>query len=790
MNRLPADIRHAFRALLRRPVFTATIVLTLALGIGANATIFSALDAVLLRPLPYPQPEQLVRLTESNPRSSDTQVPPARLEDWRRLTSTFAAITGWYPEDVSETSGDLPERVRRATVTPGFLDVWGIMPARGRAFSAEEHRWGGPSSVIISDRYWRRRFGADPDILSRTVRFGTTDVPVIGVMPADFLFADRDVDMWVPMPVDAPFAQTRTSPWYQVAARLQNGATMNRARADLEAVQSQLAGLYPESDRDISVHVEPLKESTVGSVGSSLWLLFGAVSVLLLVACTNIAALLLARATHRREELAVRRSLGASRTAIASQLLTEAGVLATMGALLALPVAIGASRILRNAGAGLPRFDEVAVDGRVLLYTLVATVVVTLVCGLLPAVRAAGGIDALRGGRTQVSGRNRLQWLLVGAQVALSVALLGGAGLLVRSFHELSKVEPGFDTRNVLAFRMSGSWSETSDFDALQRRVERTIDALATLPGVENAAATGWVLPGVPEQWQTTFQIAETADDAQPILAEGRAVSPEYFATMRIPLLAGQPCRRQAEGGAYEAMVNRAFVTRYVTDRDAVGLHLQDPTRPPVRIVGVVGDAREQGLDRDPGPTVYWCLSAPNPMPWFIVRTRGDLESMAQSIRVELKELEPLRAVYDFAPVEERIGDAFAESRLRTVLLTLFAGSALGLACLGLYGTLSYIVGQRRREVGLRLALGSMRRGIVSLFLTRSLAVVAGACVLGIAIALAGGRFLAGMLYGIAPTDPFTLAGVVLLVMLVAALAVALPALRAARLDPARVLRD
>src|SRR5690606_6665399 len=579
------------------------------------------------------------------------------------------------------------------------------------------------------------------------------------------------------------------------------GATVARAREDLSAVQAQLGERYPETDRDIGIEVVPLKETAVGAVGQSLWLLFGAVTVLLLIACTNIAALLLSRGAHRREELAVRQSLGASRTAVAAQLLTETGVLAVAGGVLGIAVAAAATGALRAAGVALPRFDEVAVGGRVLLYTLASVVAVTLLCGFLPALRMAGGLAALRGGaaRAQVSARNPLQWLLVGAQVALSITLLAGAGLLVRSLHELSRVEPGFDAKGVLTFRVSGSWGETANYAAIVQRIDATIDALATLPGVEAAATSGWEVPGVPTQWLTTYELVEASTDSRPIVAEGRAVSAEYFGTMWIPVLAGEVCRRAAppagsEPPVYEIMVNRAFVNRYLADRPSpIGRHLREvegPSRRASRIVGVVGDARERGLDREPGPTVYWCMSAPSPMPYFVVRARGDLGAVAQSVRMLMKDIEPLRSVYEVAPLEERIGDAFKENRLRTLLLAVFAAAALSLTCVGLYGTLSYAISVRRREVGLRLALGAPRRGIVAHFLARAAWVVGPACVLGIALTLASSRLLAGMLYGVSSTDPATFLGVAALVLAVATLAVLVPATRAALLEPTQVLRE
>jgi predicted permease len=792
VDTLLRDLRYALRTLARTPVFAASVVLTLALAIGANATVFSALDAVLFRPLPFPEPDRLVRVVQTQDRSSATLIAPPRLEDWNALNSTFDAIAGYYVEDASDTSGDLPERVRRAFVTPRFLEVWRATPLLGRGFSAGEHRFGGPAAVVISERYWRTRLAGRPDVLEHAVRLGRAALPIVGVMPSTFRYPERDVDLWSPVAVDAPYARSREATWYTGIGRLRQGVTPAQAREDLRALQAELARRHPTTDRSVGADVVPLRESTIGDAGSSLWLLFGAVSVLLLIACTNIAALLLSRGARRQHEIGIRVSLGASRLAVAGQMLTETAVLALAGGAGGLVVAAGACRAVRSSAADFPRIDELALDGRVLLYTAACTVAVALLCGVVPALRTArrAAVPGAGATRTQVSSRGALPWVLVGVQVAMSVTLLATAGLLVRSLHELSRVDPGFETRNVLTFRMSGSWGETSDRARLSQRIERTIDALAALPGVEAAASVGWSLPGVPEQWETAFELTEEGSrSGAPLSAEARAVSPEYFATMRIPVLAGEVCRRSDA----RVMVNRAFVRRYLADRPSpLGLHLRDAVSnsAPARIVGVVGDARERGLDRDPGPTVYWCISAPNPVPSFVLRTEGDPLAVARDVRVAMKALEPLRSVYELAPLEERIGHAYAENRLRTSVLALFAAAALSLAMVGLYGTLAYAVGQRRREVGLRLALGATRGRILSRFVGQGLRTVAIACAGGVALALATSRAIAGMLFGVSPSDPMTLGAVTVGVLAIAGLAVLVPAGRAAFLEPMQVLRE
>jgi putative ABC transport system permease protein len=796
MEALLRDTQYAIRSLARTPGFTLTVLLTLALGIGANSAVFSVIDAVLLRPLPFPGGDRLMRLRQIQDRSGETNIAPVRLEEWNRLNSTFDAITGYYMEDVSDTSGDVPERVRRAFVAPRFLDVWGIGPAIGRGFTAAEHSTGGASAVLVSDRYWRRRAGADPNVLNRTIRIGNASFPIVGVMPATFLFPDRTVDLWFPVAVDSPYAQSRRATWYTGVGRLKPGVTHEQARANLRIVQAQLREQHAETDRTIEVDVAPLKESTVGGVRRSLWLVFGAVTVLLLITCTNIAALLLSRGAHRQHEIALRRSLGASRAAVTAQMLIEAAVLAAAGGALGLAVAAGAAAALRSAAADLPRMDEIGLDWTVVLYTLASVVAVALLCGLLPAIRSARDDPAgtlSEAPRTQVSTRHSLQWLLVGAQVALSVTLLAGAGLLLRSFVELSRVNPGFEPSGVLTFRVSGNFAETGDYERLVQRIEGTLEHLRTLPGV-HGAASAVMLPGLSRQYEGTFALVEARDEAdRRLVAESRIVSPEYFAVMQIPVVGGELCRSQPRGSTRAVMLNRTFVTRYLSGwESAIGLHLVagDVTSPTSRVVGIVGDARERGLDRAPEPTVYTCYSTPNPTPYFLLRTDVEPMALAQTVRLKIKEIEPLRSVYDIAPLEERIEGAFAENRLRTTLLVLFAVAALSLACVGLYGTLSYMVSLRRREVGLRLALGAARGGIVRQFLLQALRVVGVACVCGLALSVAFTRVLSGMLYGVSPLDPVVLAGVVAVVLVIASLAALIPATRAALVEPMQVLRD
>jgi predicted permease len=470
----------------RTPGFTIAVVLTFALGIGANSAVFSALDTVLLQPLPFPDADRLVELRQAQRNSPETNIAPIRLEDWHRLNTTFEAITAYYTEDVSDTSGEFPVMVRRAFVAPRFHEVWQVGPALGRGLTSSDHLSSSAPVALVSARYWHDQLGADPNAIGRTVRLGTASVTIIGVMPASFRFPDRGVDVWLPVRLSAQLDRIRTATWYIGVGRLKRDVTLDQARANLAAVQRQLADEFPETDRAIDVAMAPLKDVTIAGIRESLWLLFGAVSVLLLITCTNVTALLLTRALERRHETSVRLSLGATRGALVAQMLTEAGILALTGGALGVALATTASSALRLVAADVPRVDEIQLDWRILTYTGIVTMAVALACGCLPAFRAArhgwSGISK-SGERAEVSSRSRLQWPLVGAQVALSVTLLASAGLFIRSFQELSRVEPGFDPTHVLTFRISASWAETADDPRLRCRSTDTASTVSAFRG-------------------------------------------------------------------------------------------------------------------------------------------------------------------------------------------------------------------------------------------------------------------------------------------------------------------
>jgi predicted permease len=575
---------------------------------------------------------------------------------------------------------------------------------------------------------------------------------------------------------------------------LKTGVRLAEASADLATVQSQLGAQFPKIDHDLIVQTIPLKETVVGGVRDSMWLLYGSVSLLLLIACSNIAALLLARTADREHEISVRFSLGASRSAIVTQILAEVLALAMAGSLLGLLVAAGAARAFHLLSNQLPRVEEITLNWRIVAYSLACALGTTILCGLVPAIRGTRrqlAHSLAQTSRTQVSGHSPLQWTLVAIQIMLAVTLLSGAGLLLRSLNELSHVSAGFEPSHVLTFQITGSWGETAEMKTLVQRIDRTLDGLRSLPGVD-AAATSGMLPGVPALYQFEFKVDGRLDPNRKVLADSRYVSAGYFQTVQIPVLVGETCKQGASSN--DVVVNRSFADRYLSGTPPIGHQLQGASyndfQPLGTIRGVVADAREEGLNIQPVPTVYSCFTAPNPFPNYLVRTRGNPTEMAEAIRRRVHELEPSRSVYGITPLQGHLDEVSFENRLRTFLLVLFAASAVFLACIGIYGTLNYLGRLRQREVGMRLALGALPHQIVTRFLVQGLRVTGIGCAAGLVLSLVATRLIDGMLYGVSTLDPATYGSVLLLILLVATAASLIPAWHASRIEVVQVLRE
>ena len=786
----------AVRGLRHRRGVAATVVLTLTLGIGANSAIFSAVDAVLLKPLPYPDADRLVAVYELNlgQRHATQLVAPVRIEEWYRATRTFFGLAGCYFENMTETTGALPERVAGMRTSPRFFAVLGVAAALGRTPTGQEELMGGPPVVVISDGFWRSRFNGDPGVIGRTLVLSGVSRTIAGVMPPSFRYPSATIEAWVPAQMPAMLLQARQARFLTAIGRLKPGVTVEQAEADLTAIQARLGQQFPQTDKGWGASLSPLKEEQVGGVRRSLWLLAGAVALMLLAACGNVACLLLAEAARREHEVAVRFALGASRTTVVRQLLAEGLVLALIGSILGLVVADWGTALLRQAATTLPRIQDVRVDMRLVAFTMAVGLLTTLLFAIAPALQVTrvNPADALgRGGRSHAGGRHVVQRMLVAAQVSLAIVLLVGAGLLIRSFARLQAASPGFDPTGVQTFRMTASWSER--LDAVIARQRRTIARLEEIPGVE-AAAMSQALPAGIDFPPAEFQIVGGRTDDK-MFAHSRAVSSGYFKTLHIPMLQGDTCKAQQTGPiASEALVTRAFADRFFPGADPIGHALAAPGAPPgvsARIVGVVGDVHENGILKPAEPLFYWCgYSGYWPDPYFLVRLAHGRQASITELRAALREIEPKRAVYSMRALSETLSQSTTQQWLTTLLLTLFAATALALASMGLYGVMSQLVAVRRREIGVRMALGARAGQILRSFVAQAAALTGAGIVVGLGGGLALARFMTSLIFGIRPVDPLTFAIVPALLAAVALAAALVPARRAAALDPMRTLRE
>jgi putative ABC transport system permease protein len=791
------DFRYGFRRLGRRPAFALTVVITIGLGIGASTTVFSLVDTVLLRPLPYPNPERLVAVYEKNP-SDDlarTPVAPGRLEDWQRLNKSFEAVAGSRTDILTDTTGPEPERISAAFVSPRFLTVLGAAPELGRSFQENEERFGGPQVAVISDGLWRRRFGADPLVLGRTLALPGGRLTVVGVMPPAFQYPSAGTEIWIPDRASPEILRLREARFYQGIGRLKPGLTAAQAGADLAALQTILGGQYPKTDAGWSAAVTPLVEALTGSVRLALWMLLGSVGVLLLLACANVACLMLAQFSARGVEMATRLALGAGRTAVARQLLAEGLVYAFGGGLLGLGAALLGVEALQNRLAGMPRINELTVDARLLGFALGVTVLAAVLFSLAPIVqtfRRDLASPAIRGGRGIGGGSQHLSRFLVAAQLAMATLLLVGSGLFLRSWTRLQETPMGFRADHVLTFRIGASFSEPPA--ATLPRHQRTLEALAALPGVKSAAMSAG-LPGVNSTWAREFQIAGEVPAGGTLQFAGwRIVTAEYFQTLAIPIVTGRTCRMSMDPQrAFEAVVNRSFVDRYLQGRDPIGRTIQGGPigeSMPI-IVGVAADAKEDGASNEVAPVIYACGYLRYwPDSDILLRTAGDPASMINATRTAIRALEPARPVYAMRSLMEAIDNALAQERFRAVLVGLFSAMALTLAAVGLYGVTAYTVSQRTREIGVRVALGARPGQIVSDILASGGRLAAAGAASGVLLSAGASRFVGVLVYGVPYLDAAAYLGAVAILIAVALLACLIPARRATSIDPVQALRQ
>ncbi|MGE0455916.1 MAG: ABC transporter permease [Vicinamibacteria bacterium] len=792
------DLRFAARMLVKRPGFAFTGILTLALGIGANTAVFSVVDGVLLRPLPVQSPERLVIVWEHNlPRSrTHNVVNPANFLAWKERARSFESFTAFTQWGMNLAGEGEPERIQAGIVMSDFFATLGVSPSLGRGFTDGDGVPGAADVVVIADGLWKRRFGADPSVIGKTLQLNGRTQTVVGVMSASFSIPPG-VELWVPQTVSENLRNARGR-YMMSIARMAPGVSLGEARAEMLSIAAQLEKEFPERDAGWSVTVAPLHEDLVREARPATLLLFGAVALVLLIACGNLANLLLARALSREREVAVRRALGASQGRLLVQFLTEGLLLAAAGG--ALGVALAGPLLQALMGvvpAQVQALFDVTLNQKVLAFTALLSLASALIFGLAPAWSLARGSLAasLREGSAG-SGASRqsrrLSRLLVGAEIAVSVVLLVGAGLLLRSFERLQGVDPGFDAR-ALTFEVSLSGPAYAQGAAQSRFFAEAVSRLAAIPGVEAAGAISWRPIG--NGSATSFTLGDRPQPAagQEPVADVRMVTPGTFRALGMPLLRGRDFEpRDTPEQPTVVVVNEATVREFWPGQDPIGKRISmDWGRElDAEVVGVVGDVRLSGLDTEPRPTLYWAQTQlPNNFMSFVLRGSGSGQALLPSARAQLASLDASIPLARVGTLDEAVQDSLRQPRFTLALLAAFAGAAALLAAIGLFGVLSFAVGQRVPEIGVRLALGARPADVLRLVLRDGVRLAIAGTAAGLLGALALARVLAGLLFEVSPYDPAAFAGVLALVATVSLCAALLPALRASRVDPVQALR-
>ena len=802
LEALLQDIRYGARVLGKHRGFTAVAVLTLALGIGANTAIFSAVFAVLLRPLPFPDSERIVSLEGVNPSKgvADSNMSVPDFAEWQAHGHALEQLAGFVTGGSLLVTGEEAERVRGTSVTADFFPLFRTDPLRGRALQADDARKDAPPVAVLSHGLWQRRYGGDPNVVGKQIMVGRESTTVVGVMPPPFNYPAR-TEIWLPLTLD-PAAERRDNRYLEVVARLRPDATLAQAQAQLDAVNSRLAQSYAETNSGWSVKLTNLRERLVGNMRAPLLVLLGAVAFVLLIACANVANLLLARATSRRKEFAVRDALGASRARIVRQLLTESLLLSLAGGAAGLLLSLWLTQLLISLiPADTPRFDEIGPDARVFGFALGVSVITGLLFGLAPALQASrtDRNEALKeGGRTGSDGarRNRVRSLLIVSEIALSFMLLAGAGLLVRSFLRLRDVNPGFNPAGVLAMRLSASGPQYPAGPARAELYRQALERIESLPGVESAGAV-LSLPLGGDTFNVGRSFIREGRPATPEESAGASylvVTPGYFRALQIPLVTGRTFAGQDTGNSpMVVIVGETMARRFWPGESPVGkrITIWRDEKFPREIVGVVGDTRSQPGE-SPGAQMYVPYAQdPN---WgslsLVIRSSADPASLTAPVRNEVHSLDKSIPVYNVRPMSDVVAASLAERRASALLVGAFALLALLLALVGIYGVTAYYVTQRTHEIGVRMALGAQPRHVLGLVMGQSLRLTVAGLVLGLCGGLALTRALESLLYGVRPTDPATFAAAAALLGAVALLACLLPARRATKVDPLIALRD
>jgi putative ABC transport system permease protein len=797
MRTLIQDLRYGARMLLKNPGFSLIAMITLALGIGANTAIFSVVNAVLLKPLPFEESERLVMVWNRGAEAAGgdrTPLAVADLLDWRAQSQSFAEIGAFQNSMFNYTGGETPERVQAAGVTSNFFSMLGVLPSLGRTFFPDEERPGAQRVALLSDGFWRKHFAADPEAVGRAINLNGTSYTVIGVMPAALDFPSKKVELWTALQLQTP---TRRGPYFLTGvARLKPDVSLDQARAEaLNSLKSSFSG-------ELDLNVLPAVEFIVGDVRLALLVLLAAVTLVLLIAAVNVANLMLVRSAVRTKEISIRAALGAGRARIIRQLLTESLLLALAGGLLGVLLATwGIDLLLKLAPENLPRLDQIGIDGQVLGWTAVVTLMTGVLFGLAPAWQSSriSLNEALKeGGRsvTESPGRRRWRSLLVVSELALAVMLLIGAGLSVKSFWRLQHVDTGVGTERVLTMQLALRGQRYADAQQVDAFYPRLLERVEALPGVR-AAAVSNSLPPDNIEFSSGFTIeGRPGDPSQPPpIAYMIRVSPDYFRAFSIPLLGGRYFSAADSANApLVVLINETMARQFFSGEDPIGKRVntgneQQPTW--WQIVGVVGDVKYNGLADEVQPALYQpMLQATSGTVFLSVKTEAaDPLSLAAAVRGEIKALDPELPVSQVSTLEQRFATAVSQPRFRTTLIALFAALALVLAVVGIYGVISYSVTQRTHEIGVRLALGAQTGDVLKLVLKQGAVLAVVGVVMGLCGSLALTRLLEELLYNVSTTDPATFIAISLLLTGVALLACYLPARRATRVDPMVALR-
>ena len=793
------DFRFALRTFWKSPGFTMVAILALALGIGANAALFSVINTVLLKPLPYPHPERMVEIFETFLPSGYGSVSTPNFLDWRKQNQAFDHLEACTFSSLNLQSNGEPERIPSVLATAGIFDMLGVKPILGRTFLADEDQPGKPHVVVMSERLWRGRFGGDPNVLGSQITIDGEAATVVGIMPASFQFpaGSYNRNLWMPLQFTGDQLKERGSHWMAVVGRLRPGMTMPTGEAEMKQIAAALARQFPEQ-KGRSVRMESFQEMIAGNLRPVLLILMGAVGFVLLIACANVANLLLARAASRTREVAVRAALGASRVRLIRQFLTESVLLALAGGVAGAFLAdAGVHALAAFAADQIPLANSIHLDGTVFLFLLAVCLAAGIIFGVIPAFQSTGRdlqAGLREGGRSGGAGMRSagLRNALVIAEFALALVLLVGAGLLMRTLVALSATDPGVVTRGVLTMSVSVP-DEKYPKDAMwQRFYEPALDRIRSLPGIRAAGIIS-LLPLQAWGWNGNFAIEgrPKEDPGRQPLAEFRQISPGYFRAMGIRILKGRDIdSRDSPGALPVVMINAALAKRYFEGQDPVGKKIVwDNSR---TIVGVAANTRQATLDREPIPEIYFpaaqradSISGMT----FVISTGVDPKSITHAVTAAIQSVDPVQPVFGVKTMQQVVSDSLSNRRLYAWLLGIFAALALTLASAGIYGVMSYLVTQRTQEFGVRMALGASTGNVLRMVLRQALLLIACGLAIGLAGAFAVTRVLANFLFGVKPIDLATFAGVSILLTAVALLATYLPALRATRVDPMVALR-